>query len=230
MEVGEQVGLLNTLMGIPVLAGLTFPDKIARGLDVDPAIWEDTLITTSAGQEQVLNHMSEPKVGMTLKVTIDSPAMLHFMISFLRITEGRSNGFRIRDWTDFLVGYSRHVPGGTEVPEQFAVADGTQTAFQLTKTYTIGSHSNVRRITRPRQDAGLPVKIYFGSTLQTSGFTINYETGVVTFASAPSDGTVLKWSGSFDIPVHFDSPRNALSMRVLQIGETASWRLLSIIE
>jgi uncharacterized protein (TIGR02217 family) len=212
-----------------VLEGLTFPDVIARDIEVDEA-WSSLVITSASGREQALGLMSESQIVLGLDVTVDGSATLSFLKNFLKIVEGRVYGFRLRDWTDFYVGYTSGYPGASEVPEQFATGDGTQTVFQLTKTYTIGSNSHVRRITRPRADVDLPLKVYFGSTLQTSGYTVNYETGQVTFSVAPTNGAVIKWSGLFDIPARFDSDRNGLSMKVMNLGTTKRLQIISIIE
>jgi hypothetical protein len=50
----------------------------------------------------------------------------------------------------------------------------------------------------------VPFKIYFGAVEQPTGWTVNAKTGVVTFGAAPPDGAVIKWTGTFDVPMAFD--------------------------
>lgn len=96
--------------------------------------------------------------------------------------------FRFKDWTDF-----------TAADEPFGVATGDVQELQLIKSYAFGPVSYERRITKP---VG-PVTI-FAAGLATPA-TIDYATGLVTLTAAA--GSVLTWSGEFDVPVRFMSDR-----------------------
>jgi uncharacterized protein (TIGR02217 family) len=75
--------------------------------------------------------------------------------------------------------------------------------FQITKTYEAGSDSHVRRITRPVSPT---VVVKLDSVTQVSGYSVNYDTGVITFADPPGLGVEISVSCEFDIPVRFDGP------------------------
>ncbi len=72
-------------------------------------------------------------------------------------------------------------------PTPFATADGVTTVFQMGRTLGgfIDPIGGINAISRAPS-------IYFNSTLQSSGYTINNNTGVITFSSAPTTGLVLK--------------------------------------
>lgn len=104
-------------------------------------------------------------------------------------TGGGEHSFDFEDWRD-----------NSATDEVFGVGDGVTTVFSLFKSYTFGSATYSRRIYRP----------VTGITLEANGGaagtnTIDYDLGTVTFNSAPANGVELTWSGSFYVPVRFDS-------------------------
>ena len=140
-----------------------------------------------------------------------------YLLDFWRGGYGSGVGFRLRVPYDY-----------TATLEAFAVGDAVKTQFQLYKTYTrrgVTARQDVRAIVKPvvqisketnsfqlyepdgvtaRTPTNL-FKIYFGAVEQTTGWTANAKTGVVTFTSAPANGAVIKWSGEFDVPAAFTS-------------------------
>lgn len=108
-----------------------------------------------------------------------------------RASRGGLYPFRFRDWD---------TENSTLTLEEIGTGDGTTTAFQITKTTTVGGVTAVRNITRPVS----AISVYIDAVLQTSGYSVNYSTGVVTFTSAPTVGQAITVSGSYDIPVRFD--------------------------
>lgn len=79
-----------------------------------------------------------------------------------------------------------------------AVGNGTATQFQLTRTLTYGGIT----FTEPVQGFfGTPVIKLNGTP--TVAFTMN-EYGLVTFTSAPGNGVVITWTGTFFFVCKFD--------------------------
>lgn len=110
------------------------------------------------------------------------------VIDAFNACRGGLYGFRLKDWQDF------------EVEDQILPAAGTgseQTA-QLIKTYGFGGQSTVRDIRKPVQ--GTVTLTANGSPLSPT--SIDYTTGVVTYTA--SNGSVVRWSGEFDVPVMFE--------------------------
>lgn len=92
------------------------------------------------------------------------------------------------------------------------------------KTYVSHTITESRRITKPVSGS---VKIYVNAVLQTSGVSVNYTTGLVTFVSAPASGAAITADFEFDVPVRFDTDR--LSATLDAYG-THSWQDISLIE
>lgn len=108
-----------------------------------------------------------------------------------RASRGGLYAFRFRDWDP---------KNNTLTDELIGTGDGADTTFQITQTHTVGSVSSVRNITRPV--SAITVKL--NDVVQMSGYSVNYDTGVITFSPAPGNGVTVKVSGLFDIPVRFD--------------------------
>jgi len=49
----------------------------------------------------------------------------------------------------------------------------------------------------------------FISILQSSGYTLNLTTGIVTFSAAPGSGVAVSADYEFDVPVRFDTDKLA---------------------
>lgn len=80
----------------------------------------------------------------------------------------------------------------------FGAGNGTTLAFQLVRPYgPVGS-----AFVEPVENLNGAPSIYVGGVLQTSGYTVS-STGIVTFATAPSSGAQLTWTGSFYYRVRF---------------------------
>jgi uncharacterized protein (TIGR02217 family) len=96
-------------------------------------------------------------------------------------------GFRIKDWSDFQA-----------VDELMSLAGtGAEQTLQLTKTYSFGNRSVTRPIRKPVD----------GTVIITANdvpiaATIDYTTGMATYTA--TNGSIVRWSGEFDVPVMFD--------------------------
>lgn len=135
------------------------------------------------------------------------------VIAFFRARFGRAYGFRFKDWSDYQ-----------GVNQSLGTGNGTKTAFQLVKNYFSGSNSYSRDIKKPVNGT---VKIYLNSILQSSGFTIDHTTGMVTFSSAPANGVLVNADFDFDVPVRFDADQ--LAVRIDGPGQYL-WDAIPIVE
>lgn len=99
--------------------------------------------------------------------------------------------FRFRDFDETMSALDQ---------EPFGTGDGIATQFQLKKSWTVDGVTATRKITRPVSS----LAIYKAGVLLNSGYSVNYDTGIVTFTAAPTVGQVVAATGFFDIPVRFD--------------------------
>lgn len=102
---------------------------------------------------------------------------------------GGTDSFDFKDWRDNAV-----------TDEPFGTGDGVTTVFPLSKSYVFGTAVHLRRIYRPVS----AITVKKAAVVQSSGITIDYELGTVTFTVAPALGAALTWTGSFNVPVRFD--------------------------
>src|SRR5690606_10207385 len=123
---------------------------------------------------------------------IKTPEQLETLIAFFRARKGRAIGFRYKDWQDYEA-----------IGQLIGTGDDTITAFQLIKTYNSGATTVTRTITKPVDNAVF--KLHFDAVEQSSGFAVDYATGIVTFDVAPADGIIITANFEFDVPVRFDT-------------------------
>lgn len=102
------------------------------------------------------------------------------------VCQGQLHAFRFRDELDYQA-----------EDEQFAIGDGVTTVFQLSKLSFVDGVDYSRNVYalvgEPDVEAnGVPATV-----------TADVERGTVEFDTAPANGTVLTWSGEFDMWVRF---------------------------
>lgn len=107
---------------------------------------------------------------------------------------GGVHSFRLKDWSDY-----RAVD-----QEMSALGTGAEQTLQLRKLYTFGTQTVARPIRKPV--TGTVTLTADGSPISA---TIDYTTGMATY-TAPM-GSVVRWSGQFDVPVMFDDDELSFS-------------------
>jgi uncharacterized protein (TIGR02217 family) len=161
---------------------------------------EDIEIVTTDGLWEVRNARHSQSLrewDISFPAGSYSGTTIAAVIAMFKAARGALYPFRFKDPID-----------NSATLEAFGTGDGTTATFQLRKNYTVGSDTHQRTITRPIA----AVSIYKNDVLQTTGYTVDYTTGAVLFSSIPAAAAALKWSGSFDIPVRFDTPLGATAI------------------
>jgi uncharacterized protein (TIGR02217 family) len=189
--------------------------------------YSTTVTTPSTGYDYANQNWDTARMQWEIGHTISNVTMMQTLLAFFRARKGQFRGFLFRDWSDFYVGMTFINDVLTQTSSlQFATGDGTTTAFQLTKTYPDSYNPEVRKITRPISGT---LSIFVAASLQTEGadFTVNYTTGVVTFAHAPANTDAISWAGQFNVPVRFNSDVMSMNLKWLSRGE---WQSITVIE
>ena len=189
-----------------------FPVDISYGSAGGPEFSTDILITHS-GHEQRNSNWSQARLRYNVAYGVKTKEQLSSLIAFFRARKGQAEGFRFKDWTDFE---ATNQPLGT--------GDGSITQFQLVKHYTSGTAAHSRTITKPVEST---VKIYLDDVLQTSGYSLDTTTGIITFDSPPANSAELKTDFAFDTPVRFAT--DALSSSLDDYG-VYSARNIALLE
>lgn len=148
------------------------------------------------------------------------------VIEFAQARQGSARGFRFKDPLDHTsASNGRDAPA--ENDQTIATADGTQDAFQLVKTYDDGIVSRVRNITKVVAGS---VVIEVNGSKQTTGWSVNENTGIVTFLSPPTNGHVIKAGYEFRVPVRFGEDADTLLAATLVDFDVAEIPTISLVE
>ena len=139
---------------------------------------------------------------------------LQQFIAFHEARKGTYQGFRFKDWSDYQFNQ--------------VITLNTNKQAQLFKTYTVESLSVKRPLIKIVTGT---VSVFVNNILVTEGWTLNYNTGVITFNEIPA-GTI-QVSGEFDVPVRFESDKIDLRFEAYESGtgdKIFNWESLSLSE
>ena len=209
-----------------------FPTDISRG-STSTTRFKTRIISSESGQETRIRVWTYPLRSYELNVDFWDAARLQLLISFYNAAAcGDAYSFRFKDWSDYFAGYKFDPTGlivDTGSLQSIGTGDGVATTFQLSKTYTSGAFSSVRKITKPV--AGTVV-IYKAGVLQTltTHYTVDTTTGIITFVSAPAMSAAITAAYHFDVNARFDGDNMALNVEAIQSGKWSSLRVLEVRE
>lgn len=193
-------------------AEVQFPPDISYGSSGGPEFTTDIVVSAN-GYEQRNVCWSQARARYNVAKGVKTQSQLASLIAFFRARKGRAYGFRFKDWLDFSAS-----------GEILGIGDGAQVAFALVKRYISGGVEDTRRISKPVSGS---VRIYTNGTLQTTGVSVDYASGMVTFASAPAAAVTITADFEFDVPVRFDTDRLAAT---LDSYGTQSWLDIPLVE
>lgn len=203
-----------------------FPVDISRGARGGPERRVD-VVTLASGREERNARWADSRRRYDVAYGIRSADDLAEVVAFFEGRGGQLNAFRFKDWAD----YKSALPSAPVTPTDVSLglADGTRTQWQLSKRYGGPSAAMLwsRAITKPV--AGT-VRVAFGATEQLSGWTVDAATGVVTFSSAPTPGTLVQAGFEFDVPVRFDTPALDVTLDFERLGSIQSIPLIEVRE
>lgn len=178
-----------------------FPDNISYGSKGGPKF--NTIITTvNSGFEYNNINWDTARHYYDVAMGVRSMEELSDLIKFFQVVRGRGHYFRYKDWADYKSCDLDQTITNTD--QVFGVGDGNTLAFQLIKTYDIGGGViNQRDISKPVSGT-LQIAVAGSPLSETTDYTVDYTTGIVTFVSAPAAAASITWGGEFDVPCRFD--------------------------
>jgi uncharacterized protein (TIGR02217 family) len=147
------------------------------------------------------------------------------LIAFFEARTGQLHGFRWKDWSDF----KSCAPSANPGPEDqlIGTGDGVTTVFQLQKTYVSGLQSYTRPIRKPVAGTVL-VAVAEDPKIESLEFTVDVETGEVTFVLPPQLGTRITAGFEFDVPVRFDTDVIQTSVASFQAGDVPTIPIVEV--
>lgn len=173
-------------MPLPFL-DISFPNAVARGATGGPG-FSTSVVTLGSGAEQRNIQWANARGEWNISTGIRTREQMKAVIAHFYVVKGRGYSFRFRDWNDY---------DATDV----TMVQVTPAVWQLVKRYNVGGNEHVRTITKPVP--GTVVCKVGGSPVVPA--SIDYLTGLVTFASQPSPAPTATFE--FDVPVRFDTDK-----------------------
>lgn len=170
-----------------------FNTEIRYGVVGGPE-FNTTVVTTDNGFEQRNLNWSVARGKWQCATDLYNKSEIDQLIAFFRARQGKFQGFRFKDWSDFD-------DGGHGV---FTGITGSTTTVQMTKNYvTLGGSTTQRAIIKPVQTT---IKVFNSGTQLVEGtnYSIDYTTGILTEITGPYTTSALTWTGQFDVPARFD--------------------------
>jgi uncharacterized protein (TIGR02217 family) len=207
------------------------PQEIESGA-IGGGMFNTTIFEAASGYEQRNINWSLPRgewdVGYGLLQKFneagDNQVYVDDLTNFFYARRGRAHSFRFRDWLDYDIGDQ---DDAVNTKQQIGLGDDVTTLFQVFKRYSSGGTNFDRTIYLLESTPTLFV--YLDGTLQTltTHYTVDLNTGLVTFVTAPAStgGTgpggeeVVSVVTRFHNHVRFDTDHLQISMRTFIAGE-----------
>ena len=199
-----------------------FPDTISRGARGGPER-RTQIVELASGDEERNASWANSRRRYDVSYGIRRADDLAAVVAFFEARNGRLYGFRFKDWAD----HRSCLPSKAQSPidQQIGTGDGVTTSFQLVKRYASGGQSWTRAITKPVANT---VQIALNGVAQGSGWSVDHQTGLVSFDAAPAIDITITAGFAFDVPVRFDSDALDVTLDIERLGSITSIPLLEI--
>jgi len=206
------------------------PGNVSAGSDATPTFQVDIARAVSGNETRVgrrTNALRRFSVPINL-VGIDD---VYAVITHFEIMEGPLHSFPYKDRLDFksCAPDPINVPSSTDVT--LGTGDGATASFQCRKIYSTGGYDRYRTIYLPKQGT-LLVAVDTVLKTETTHYTVNYETGVVTFTGGniPTAGQAVTAGFEFYCKVRYDMNDLQAVIETYRAGGTPSIALIEVPE
>lgn len=186
---------------MPAFHEVRFPTAISYGAVGGPA-FRTTIFTRQSGFEDRNVEWSYARAEYDVAMAIKTQAELDEVRAFFFARRGRAYGFRFKDWSDYKSCTAIQTPAASD--QVIGTGDGSETRFQLVKTYYDMENPYVRVITKPVQGS-VKIAVDGAELTPSTDFIYDHQTGIVTLASPPGTGAEVTSGFQFDVPVRFDT-------------------------
>lgn len=204
-----------------------FPTSVALGARGGPERRTD-IVRLGSGAEERNSRWAHSRRRYNAGYGVKSFADLSASIAFFEERRGRLYGFR---WHDRLDGRSCSPhQNPTPLDQWIGNGNGTQSLFQLAKTYGAAHAPYVRVIQKPVAGS---VRVAVAGVERTLGthFTLNAANGQISFLAGhiPASGASVTAGYQFDVPVRFDTDRLDIDLSAFEAGEIPNIPLVEIM-
>lgn len=196
---------------IDFLESPRFPINISEGSSGGPG-FKTLIFAGSQGHEQRTPVWSRAQAKYDVSYGIRDTEDMDIVRAFFYECRARAVGFRYKDWADYRM-----------TDAVIGTGDAITTVFKLVKTYG-STNAYTRRIFKPVSGT---VVVYVDGVEQSSGVTIDYTIGKVTFDTPPGDGLDVTATCEFDVPVRFDIDEMNAAFEGYQ---SENWQSIPLVE
>lgn len=152
---------------------------------------------------------------------------LYEILKHFEVCEGPLHTFPMLDRLDFKSCAPFETPAKDDVV--LGDGDGGTNEFQLRKGYTIGLNTKYRTILLPVEDTVL-IAVDGILKVEDTDYTVNYETGIITFLPGhiPSTGAEVTAGFMFYVKVRFDTNDLTASYEGFRVGAVQSIPVIEV--
>jgi len=207
-----------------------FPVGQTYGTEGGPG-YETRIIETTSGAEQRIARKSQPRHQFDAAHNVRTISDISEILTFYHARRGAAASFRYKDWGDYATTSTLCTHDGSTVSDTDAIignGDGSETQFQLVKSYADVGFGVTRTITLPVANS---VVIALDGTSQASGWSVNDTTGIVTFSTAPTAGQQVTAGFEHDVKTRFSKEVDVDGLRrVIQAHEMHEIPSIPLVE
>lgn len=200
-----------------------FPTSISRGSSGGPRRRTD-IVTLRSGYEERNSIWADSRREYDAGLGIRDINDLHDVLEFFEARLGRLYGFRWKDWADYKSCAPNQAVSRDD--QTIGTGDGVEVDFQLVKAYTSGPTTYTRTITKPVSGSVL-VEVN-GSLVDPADYSVDTETGVITFNVAPANTHVVKAGFEFDVPVRFTNDHIDVTVDLFNAGQVPQVNVIEV--
>lgn len=201
-----------------------FPDDLASYGSSGGPTWSTEVIATDTGFEYRNSNWSQARHRYDVAAGVADQEDFARLKAWFLTCRGAAVGFRFRDFADFT-SRADGVSPPTAADQVIGTGNGSQTIFQLVKRYPLAA--GVEHVRDIRKPVAGTVRVALNNVEQTTGWTVDPATGILTFETAPGAGVVITAGFEFDVPVRFAEDSFSFTFEDFDSG-SASVPLLEI--
>lgn len=195
------------------LNDVIFPIDISAGSVGGPG-YSTSIVSVASGYEDRNINWTSSRYSYNAAYGVRQEEQLEALLAMFHVANGRAHSFRYTDFLDYKSCTITDDPAYND--QTIGTGDGVETDFQLIKTYASAGQNKARDVTKLYG----AVLIGINGVEQSSGFTVDMETGIVTFSVAPGNTLVVTAGYTFHVPVRFDTDTLPFSLETYQLGAT----------
>lgn len=201
-----------------------FPTNLSYGSAGGPERLTE-IVTLANGHEERSTPWAHARRRYDAGFGLRSLDDLDQLLAFFEARRGQLHAFRWKDWSDYKsCGLTAEI---TPFDQRIGLGDGVTTQFQLIKRYASGAEFYLRPIRKPVANRVL-VALGGDPKLEGPEFSVETDTGVVTFLIPPDIGADISAGFEFDVPARFDTDSLQTSIAAFAAGELPNVPILEV--